>query len=418
MLYSADQIKQYEELFKKKMYRVEDIDYQAWLLYKWDSVGSEDEAFNHVLKKRKPANMVPKKTRQKVAPEGAARYHMNDSAWDDIFRVRMANENKKKRGGKKASTVAVSTVTSGALEEESVASSVVTSAATLSSPNDDNISTSISRGSDNVSGTIVDDDCDQDLPDIREPIVTNTGMRPTMSSDAYTTISKNKKRKGNSSITRKKRVKVTTTESGSRAPSAPKFPLESGISPLIDDNDDDDYINNSSNNNDISTLGAKKVIPVISTFLDTMDGELNQIVAVSRPQPPETLGNNNSNSRKLRSRVSSSAPSSGVSKPQASESQVKVNQGLEDPASQTDQVVNSTKKKKLSKLSLKRSSFTSTVTSVCESASTSTFPGSSGPISMVNDITDGKQIKDKKMIQKGNITRKMKFKPKMNAKMK
>ena len=412
MLYSDDQVKQFEELFKKKMYRVEDIDYQAWLLYKWDSVGSEEEAFNHVLKKRKPANMVPKKTRQKVAPEGAARYHMNAPAWDDVFRERMANEKKNKRGGKKASNVAASTVTSGALEEESVASSAVTTAASLSSPNDDNISISISRGSDNVSGTNVDDDCYQDLPDIREPI-TNAEIRATPSSDA--TISKSKKRKGNNSNSRNKRVKVTTTESGVKVPTAPKFPLESGLSPLIDDNDDDNYINNSSNNNDISTQGAKKVIPVISTFLDILDEEMNQIAAVTRPQAPETLVNNNNSSRKLRSRVPSSASSSGESNPQASKSNVHVNPGLEGPASQTKQVVNSTKRNEL-KVSSKRSSFTSTVTSVSESASTSL--GSSDlsvPISMVSDVTDGKQIKDK-MTKKASVTRKMKLKPKMNAK--
>ena len=410
MLYSADQIKQFEELFKKKMYRVEDIDYQAWLLYKWDSVGSEDEAFNHVLKKRKPANLVPKKTRQKSAPEGSARYHMNDPAWDDEFQRRMANESKNKRGVKKKTTVPASTVTSGALEEESVVSSSVPSVASL--PENDNNSTSISTRSDTVSGTNVDDDTDLDLPDISDPIVSNAGMRSTLSSD----VNSRKRRGNNSNLSnsRIKRVKVTKTTEKSSAlvPSAPRFPLESGISPLIDFNDDDDnYNNNSDNNNGNVMKGAKRVIPVPSTFLDDMDmdEELNSLVPVSRQQASDTLSNNNnidnSSRRKLRTRAPSSAATSDVSKPQASKSQVPVNPGLED---QTEQVVIITKKSKLSKLSSKSS----------KSASTSTSSGVtdlSVPISMVNDVTDGNEIKDK-IVKKVNLNPKMKLKPKMNAK--
>ena len=384
MLYSADQIKQFEEFFKKKMYRVEDIDFQAWLLYKWDSVGSEEEAFNHVLKKRKPANMVPKKTKQKSAPEGSARYHMNDPAWDDEFRRRMANENKNRRGGKKKTTVPASTVTSGALEEESVASSSVPSVASLPSLTDDNNSTSFSRRSDNVSGTDVDGDSDHDLPDIRDPILPNDEMG---SSPVQSSVVNSRKRRGNNSNlsnSRSKRVKVTkTTEKSSNlVPSAPRFPLESGISPLIDFNDDDvnyNNNNNSYNNNNVVTEGAKRVIPVPSTFLDDMDEELNSLAPLPSQKALEPLSNNsnidNSSKRKLRSRATSAK--SDASKVKASK-----------PSS----------------------SVTIDVSKAHENHSLEDSEKNS-PLSMVKDVNDGEEIKDK-FIKNS----KMKLKPKTRKK--
>ena len=95
MIDSAEQIRRYEELYKKKNFKVADILYQAWLMFKLDSIGSEQEAFNLVLKKRKPANLQPKKKREKVAPEGSARYNMNDPRWVPVFEDRMENEAKK-----------------------------------------------------------------------------------------------------------------------------------------------------------------------------------------------------------------------------------------------------------------------------------------------------------------------------------
>ena len=91
MIDSAEQIRRYEELYKKKNFKVADILYQAWLMFKLDSIGSEQEAFNLVLKKRKPANLQPKKKREKVAPEGSARYNMNDPRWVPVFEDRMEN---------------------------------------------------------------------------------------------------------------------------------------------------------------------------------------------------------------------------------------------------------------------------------------------------------------------------------------
>ena len=79
-------VKEYEELFEKKKFNVEDILYQAWLLLKLSANGSEKEAFAHVLAKRKPRNLKPKtKTRTASEPEGAAKYHLNDPAWDEHF---------------------------------------------------------------------------------------------------------------------------------------------------------------------------------------------------------------------------------------------------------------------------------------------------------------------------------------------
>ena len=97
MIDSAEQIRKYEELFKKKNFKVDDILYQAWLLFKWDSIGTQQEAFNHVLKKRKPANLQAKKKREKAAPPGAAKYNMNDLSWNPIFEERMEKEAKTKK---------------------------------------------------------------------------------------------------------------------------------------------------------------------------------------------------------------------------------------------------------------------------------------------------------------------------------
>ena len=98
MIDSSDQLKEFEELFKKKKFKAEDITYQAWLMYKWDSIGNAKEAFEHVLKKRRPANLsLPTKKRQRVLPEGPAKYNMNDRRWDPIFMERMEKENKRNK---------------------------------------------------------------------------------------------------------------------------------------------------------------------------------------------------------------------------------------------------------------------------------------------------------------------------------
>ena len=411
MLYSADTIKQFEEFFKKKMYREEDIDYQAWLLYKWDSVGSQEEAFNHVLKKRKPANLVPKKTRQKNSPEGPARYHMNDSAWDPIFRERMDKEKnaRKKKNGNKGPAVVASTVTSGALENSEASSSEPSAASELPSRSDI-VSVTDDNGND-----------DSDLPDISDQIVPRPGTRPSLSS--HPIISKTKKRKSNNSNninSRPKRAKVTTTESLDALVSAvPKFPLENGISPLIDDNEDDD------NNNDISNLDVRKVIPVShSTFLDNLDMEILELERLPvSSQASDNSGNNNINNnsrRSLRSRApSSTATSEGVPKPNSSKASSSdlndVSQNHLSPGLEQNDLNTEVKKKNTSKLRSKRSSATA-MTSVPLVASTFTssgIPASSLPVSMAIDVFDKVEIKDR-MIKNPNP--KIKSNPKRKSK--
>ena len=98
MLDSANQVKEFEELFKKKNFKVQNIDYQSWLLYKWDAIGSEKEAFDHVLRRRTPKDLPRKKTRQRMAaPPGAAKYNPTDLAWDDIWKEKLEAD-KRKRG--------------------------------------------------------------------------------------------------------------------------------------------------------------------------------------------------------------------------------------------------------------------------------------------------------------------------------
>ena len=97
-------VKEYEQLFEKKKYSSEDILYQAWLLLKLSANGSEKEAFSHVLAKRKPKNLKQKtQTRKAPEPEGAAKYNLNDPAWDEIFlrnpvEADDGNNNRNKKG--------------------------------------------------------------------------------------------------------------------------------------------------------------------------------------------------------------------------------------------------------------------------------------------------------------------------------
>ena len=310
MIDSASQLRKFEELFKKKNFKVEDICYQAWLIFKWDSIGNEQEAFNHVLKKRKPTNLQPKQKRERVAPEGSGRYHLNDARWDPIFQERMEKEAKNKKRvtnkgtstGRRVRPVAPSTVTSGALESlTSVPSSPLTRFSDTVLANDD-ISNNSKPGSESAaaSSTVTSVAVDSDLPDIPDLPVSDSLVR------ASNTTSRGKRKRGNNNNTGSKPAKRRSTEvrdtvtstSMEFIPTAPKFPLENGLVPLIDDNEVD-----SSNNNNSTTqqLNTGSVVPKIKTFLDLVDQELDTDLqelekSVATQPVPQTSKTENNNS--------------------------------------------------------------------------------------------------------------------------
>ena len=319
MIDSAEQIRKYEELFKKKNFKVDDILYQAWLLFKWDSIGTQQEAFNHVLKKRKPANLQAKKKREKVAPPGAAKYNMNDLSWNPIFAERMekeaktkkkANNNNSKKG--RPRSAAPSTVTSGALES-----------AQVSDANSSNSKTgSQSELAAAASSAVTSEDVDSELPDINVTL-----SNPVLGF----TSSKGKRKQGNNNNTSSKRTKLRsnvevrgkmTSTSTKIVPSAsvPKFPLDNGLRPLINDDDNEETISCDITNNNIGTKEVSK------TFLDIdfdLDNDLQEVRVSSDERQAslitETVNSNSKVTRasgRLRSRGKSELSSDKVtSKP-------------------------------------------------------------------------------------------------------
>ena len=306
MIDSAEQIRRYEELFKKKNYKVADILYQAWLLFKWDAIGNQQEAFDHVLKKRKPANLQAKKKREKAAPPGSAKYHMNDVRWNPIFEERMEKEAKTKKKATNSScnskqgrsrSVAPSTVTSGALESNSSVSGLQ-----LPVPvSEDNNSNIESRS---ASSTVTSEavDSDSELPDIPESPLSNSLLVAT--SQANTEKRKRKRGINNnnnsSNITRNKRAKQrpngeevrgkVTSSSSAVVASVPKFPLENGLVPFI--NDDDDTATDETSCDITKTVVQKKKAV---TFLD-IDFDLD-VSTEEQSVPINETVNSNSNSK-------------------------------------------------------------------------------------------------------------------------
>ena len=228
------------------------------------------------MKKRKPS-LQPKKKRERVAPVGSGRYNLTDEGWDSIFQERMEKEakNKKKVNNNSnskqvRSSAASSTVTSGALE--SLTSVPCSPLSSFTAPVSDDNSNPRS-GSTAASSSVASEAVDSDLPDIPDPTVSNTLLGATSAT------SKGKRKRGsnnNNNNTGKKLAKPRSTEVKSPTstamefgPSVPKFPLDSGVLPLIDDKDEDD---NSNCNNNTENMGS--VVPKIQTFLDDMNLDL------------------------------------------------------------------------------------------------------------------------------------------------
>ena len=86
MLSCEEHQKEFEDLFSKGLYDIDDALYKAWLHLKRDANGTEEEAFRSCLEERTPRD-IPKsiRKRRRVEPEGPDKYDPLSQAWTDIY---------------------------------------------------------------------------------------------------------------------------------------------------------------------------------------------------------------------------------------------------------------------------------------------------------------------------------------------
>ena len=97
LLLSKEQKRDFNDMFNNKVYNVPNTDYQAWLQYKLLSIGSEKEAFDHILSSRMPKKIPNKKTNRKSnKPEGVDRYDPLSQAWTECLPKTAPKSNPKK----------------------------------------------------------------------------------------------------------------------------------------------------------------------------------------------------------------------------------------------------------------------------------------------------------------------------------
>ena len=100
------QKRSFEKLFgEKKYFEVEDTLYRSWLHLKLDAVGTENEAFDAIIKQRMIKN-VPKRKKKRAMnePEGIDRHMPQSEAWKEILKeVEEKKKDKDKSKKKKQS---------------------------------------------------------------------------------------------------------------------------------------------------------------------------------------------------------------------------------------------------------------------------------------------------------------------------
>ena len=104
MLSCEEHRKEFEDLFSKEVYDIDNALYKAWLPLKWDACGTEEEAFINIIEKRTPSN-IPKKLRKRkvVEPPGADKYDPLSQAWTDIYISKGQGEETDDSNGKNVS---------------------------------------------------------------------------------------------------------------------------------------------------------------------------------------------------------------------------------------------------------------------------------------------------------------------------
>ena len=77
---------EFENLFSKGVYDIDNALFKAWLPLKRDACGTEEEAFLNIIEKRTPNN-IPKRVRKRriVEPEGPDKYDPLSQAWTNIY---------------------------------------------------------------------------------------------------------------------------------------------------------------------------------------------------------------------------------------------------------------------------------------------------------------------------------------------
>ena len=105
----GDKIAEFETLYKAARFDVANTEFQNWLLYKKQSVGTESEAFDRILEQRIPKNVpLRKRKRKDNLPPGKDRYDLTSrpmiQAMQDM-QERAENRSTKKPRAAKPSTI-------------------------------------------------------------------------------------------------------------------------------------------------------------------------------------------------------------------------------------------------------------------------------------------------------------------------
>ena len=92
----------YEGWFREKMFDIKDIQYQAWLLYKRASIGSEAEALDALLYEKLPKNLPKSKSMRNMnLPPGHKRWDCTGPEWKAVYKTREKKKSEKKTKPKK-----------------------------------------------------------------------------------------------------------------------------------------------------------------------------------------------------------------------------------------------------------------------------------------------------------------------------
>ena len=84
------------------MFDIKDIQYQAWLLYKRASIGSEAEALDALLYEKLPKNLTKSKSMRNMnLPPGHKRWDCTGPEWKAVYKTREKKKSEKKTKPKK-----------------------------------------------------------------------------------------------------------------------------------------------------------------------------------------------------------------------------------------------------------------------------------------------------------------------------
>ena len=112
----GDKVAEFESLYKAAKFDVANTEFQVWLLYKQQAVGTEAEAFNRILEKKIPKNVQRSKRKRKDnLPPGKDRYDLTSTPM--IQSLRDMEDRAENRSSKKIRTSKPATITSSSIND-------------------------------------------------------------------------------------------------------------------------------------------------------------------------------------------------------------------------------------------------------------------------------------------------------------